>query len=348
MNEILETELVQEEPQALEAVSRAEIDIQIKTARTYPRPALSKIKERVLSDATLDEDSAASCFYKLPRGGGMIDGPSVRLAEIVAGRYGNLRVATRVTETVTIGDNPHVVVQVGIHDLENNLAITVEKRRRITGKKSKGGKPDEDDINLATNACASIAFRDGVFRIVPASIVNPAFEACKKVAAGNASSLSEKRLKLLARLAQMGVSQDRVLNSLKVKKVEDITLEHVEDLQGRGTALKDGGTVEEVFPVDASTAPAHAAPANAPAPEASKPELPKGGSATAPDQELAEFVTGNGFTFDEFRKWGKESGNIPDADSLASFADLDLKACIRFLRSPGGLLKGLKAVKGTA
>ena len=140
-----------------------------------------------------------------------------------------------------------MVVQVAIHDLENNLAVQVEKRRRITGKKSKGGRPDEDDINLATNACASVAFRDAVFRVVPNVLVHPVLEACKRVAVGKATSLSGKRIAILKRLAQLGAPQARVLASLGVKKVEDITLEHCEDLIGRGTALKDGGMVENVF-----------------------------------------------------------------------------------------------------
>lgn len=276
----------------IEAVSRAEIDIQIRTARAYPRKELSVIKQRMLSAATLDEETAASCFYKIPRGGTMIEGPSVRLAEVTAANYGNLRVATRTLETVTNGDNPHVVVQVAIHDLENNLAVQVEKRRRITGKRAKGGKPDEDDINLATNACASIAFRDAVFRVVPNVLVHPVFEACKKVAAGKATSLAQNRVNFLKRLAQMGAPEARVLASLSLRKVEDITLEHLEDLVGRGTALKEGGTVEDIFPVDAAkpTATAQSSPTPAAPPTATAStsvSVPKTATAPATGQGTA-------------------------------------------------------------
>lgn len=356
MSNEAETELLTEqEPQALEAISRAEIDIQIKTARAYPRAALSKIKERVLSDCTLDEETASSCFYKLPRGGSMIEGPSVRLAEIVAGRYGNLRVATRTTETVTEGANPHVVVLVAIHDLENNLAIQVEKRRRITGKKSKGGKPDEDDINLATNACASIAFRDAVFRVVPNVLTTPALEACKKIAKGNASSLSERRVKMLQRLAQLGASEARVLKSLGLKKVEDITLEHVEDLIGRGTALKDGGMVEDIFPIEGEGLPQSEVGKQ----QADKPVVAQGeqgkaerattgeppGNEPSAQAQVEDFVLRSGYTFDDLMLWGDKSGVIPDAGSIPSFAEVPAAICKRLLRATTGLLKGLEQAK---
>jgi len=369
MRETMEIVPQAEAAASIEAVSRAEIDVQIRTARAYPRRELSLLKQRILSHATIDEETSASCFYKIPRGGDMIEGPSVRLAEIVAANYGNLRVATRTLETVTTGDSPHVVVQVAIHDLENNLAVQVEKRRRITGKKSKGGRPDEDDINLATNACASVAFRDAVFRVVPNVLVHPVLEACKRFAVGKATSLSGKRIAILKRLAQLGAPQARVLASLGVKKVEDITLEHCEDLIGRGTALKDGGMVENVFPVEENApqaapaapqaqtppGPPQNAPNEAPTP-ATVPtveqghgnllELKAAGGPIVVQDELANIVTGGGYTFDDFIKWARESGNLTTAqlDCVTGFADVPDDVCRRLNRSRVGLLEGLRRI----
>src|ERR1700760_4459967 len=107
------------EPTALEASARAEIDMQISTAKRYPR-MLSKVKSDMLSFATLDEETAAACFYSLPRGDKNIQGPSVRLAEIAVSCYGNLRAGSRAVQTVTTGDSPHVIVQAVCHDLERN------------------------------------------------------------------------------------------------------------------------------------------------------------------------------------------------------------------------------------
>lgn len=247
MSEKLEL-LPKEEPSALESIERASIDIQIATAHRFPR-TLSKVKADMLSFATLDEETALSTFYTLPRGGKTIQGPSVRMAEIAIACYGNLRAGARPIQTVTTGDHPHVIVQAVAHDLEKNVAITIEKRRRIVGKKSKGGAIDEDDINLAVNACSAIAFRDAVFKVVPQALIKPVFEQAKAVAVGDIKSLGVKRTKTVERLTQMGAKLENILARVEAKKIEDIDLSRLEMLIGLGTALKDGETtLEDAFP----------------------------------------------------------------------------------------------------
>lgn len=240
----------------LESIERANIDMQISTARRYPR-TLSKVKADMTSFATLDEETAQGCFYTVPRGGKTIQGPSVRLAEIAVSCYGNLRAGARVIETVTTGDNPHVVVQAIAHDLEKNVAITLEKRRRIVGKKSKGGKVDEDDINLACNACTAVAFRDAVFKVIPMALIKPVCDIAKRVAVGDVKSLVAKRSEVLTKLKQMGAKEANILALVGAAKVEDIDLEKLGTLIGVGTALKEGElTLEEAFPEPRKDLPA--------------------------------------------------------------------------------------------
>src|SRR6267378_3342129 len=85
---------------ALESMERAAIDIQIATARRYPRQ-LSAVKHKMLSFATLDTETAAGCFYTLPprkgqEDGKRIQGPSARLAEIAIASYGHIKAAARI------------------------------------------------------------------------------------------------------------------------------------------------------------------------------------------------------------------------------------------------------------
>jgi hypothetical protein len=253
MNDTLEMEVLKPEMGALEAISRAEIDTQISTAKKYPRQ-LAQVKSSMLSFATLDEETAQSCFYTLPRGGKSIQGPSVRLAEIALSCYGNLKAGTRIIETVTSGPAPHVVVQAVCHDLEKNVAISVEKRRRIFVKRGKTA-PDEDDINLAANAGSAIAFRDAVYKVVPLALVKPCYEAAKKVAIGDARTLNDRRARAVEAFGKMGVTPDRVLAVLEKTNIEEVTVADLEILIGLHTAIKDGQTsIEEAFPV--STEPA--------------------------------------------------------------------------------------------
>lgn len=242
------------QPGALEAISRAEIDMAIATARRYPQHQpgqLSTVKQAMMTFATLDEETAAGCFYTLPRGDKSIQGPSVRLAEIALSCYGNTRAASRIIATDTTGDNPHVIVQSVVMDLEKNIAVSIEKRRRIVGKKKKGGVIDEDDINLATNACSAIAFRDAVFKVVPLALIKPVFEAARKVAIGDSKTLATRRANCIEAFGKMGVTKERILAKLEVKAVSDITLENLETLIGMFNAIREGELIDDVFATEA-------------------------------------------------------------------------------------------------
>lgn len=236
---------------ALESIERASIDMQISTAKRYAMHSpkmLSKVKENMLTLATLDEETAAACFYTLPRGGKAIQGPSVRLAEIALNCYGNIRIGTRIVEVVSFGGEPHVVVQAVCHDLENNALITIEKRRRIT-KKKYSDKVDEDDIQLAVNSCTSIAYRDAAFKLIPMAIIKPVWQAAKTVATGDVRSLVAKRTEVIEKLKKMGASEINILAVVGCRKVEDIGMDELGQLIGLGTALKDGETaLEDAFP----------------------------------------------------------------------------------------------------
>jgi hypothetical protein len=240
-------------PNGVEACARAEIDMQISTAKRYPRD-LATVKASMIGAATLDQETAALCFYSLPRGGKDIKGPSVRLAEIAVSCYKNLRAGTRIV-AIEAGENPHVVVQAVCHDLEANTAVTIEKRRIIQAKKIYKNKEvvgkhpiSDDDINLAANSCSAIAFRDSVFKVVPGVITQAAYKAAMRCAVGDQKTLVERRAAAIVTFGKMGVSEARVLAMLDVRKVELITVEHLETLVGVLSALKDGmTTIAEVF-----------------------------------------------------------------------------------------------------
>ncbi len=230
------------QPQALELIQKAEIDMQIATAKKYPRD-LAKVKRRMLDFATLDEETAESCFYTLSRSGKTIQGPSVRLAEIAVACYQNLRAASRV-----IDNNGRVITcQGACHDLENNTLISVEVQRRITDR---NGKTYNEDMQVvAGNAGNSIAFRNAVFKVVPGALLKPVYEAAKRVAVGDASTLTTRREKVVSRLNSMQVDTPRILSKLGKSSIENIGLEDLEILIGLGTAIKDGDTtVDESFP----------------------------------------------------------------------------------------------------
>ena len=226
----------------LGALVASEISQQIATARAHPRD-IAQFINKATSLATLNEDVAAECFYALPRAGKNIEGPSVRLAEIVANMWGNCRVASRIVEE---GDE-FLTAQGLFHDLESNTAITAEVRRRITNTSGKKFGPDM--IAVTANAAASIAMRNAVFKGVPKAFWVSIYQDARQCAIGDIKTLANKRADAIAFLQNYGVNEERLFAALEIGSVEDITLEHLATLKGAVQAIKSGEvSPEEMFP----------------------------------------------------------------------------------------------------
>ena len=233
-------------PTAVGEQARAEYDISIATAKRWPR-SIEKFRKDAMTLATIDVDVAASCAYKLKRQGRdgekIIEGPSVRFAEIIAHAYGNLKFAARVVEIT----NDEVVAQGVCHDLEANVMASSEVRRRITTKE--GRRFNADMIVVTANAACSLAIRNAIFDAIPFSLCKNIYDAARKVAIGDASTLAERRQKMIAKFAELGVAPPAIYAKLGVKGMNDIDLTNLDLLLGEYQAIQEGHTTaDEAFP----------------------------------------------------------------------------------------------------
>ena len=241
-------QVVTTDSETLSLINKAEMDIQIVTAKKYPRSIKSFLNES-LELATLNEKVAEECNYALPRKENgktkMIEGPSARFAEIVASSWGNCRAGARVVAE----DKEFITAQGIFHDLEKNVAITYEVKRRITGKD--GRRFSTDMIAVTGNAACSIALRNAVLKGIPKAFWVGPYEAARKTAMGDAKTLVSRRSDALGYFKKLGVTEEQICATLGVKGVEDIGLEGLATLSGLKTAIKDGDTtVERAFSPD--------------------------------------------------------------------------------------------------
>lgn len=231
---VIDGEVVEVEvSSALAQLNSSEIDIQIRTANAYPR-SITTFKRQVLEMATADEKTASGMFYKLPRGGKMIEGPSVRLAEVAASSYKHLRFGSRIISI----EQKIVTAQGYCFDLENNIAVAVETQRRIT--KKDGTRYDDDMIQIACAAAKSIALREAVFKIIPRAYINEAYEQAKLTSLGKGKTMSERRQSMLEWWQKKGATPEVVFSAIGVKGVDDLGNEELITLNGLATAVKDG------------------------------------------------------------------------------------------------------------
>ena len=230
----------------LQAINRAEADIQIATAKQYPRD-LTAVLNKIATYATMDKETAEDCFYVLRRKDAsgqdtVIEGLSVRMAEIIAGAWGNLRVQTRIVGN----DGRMITAQAICHDLETNVAVSKEVKRSIMTKK---GYTYSQDMQVVTgNAAASIAFRNAVLTVIPKAVTKRIINEVKQVALGQSIDLETSRQNIIGYFGKLGVSQQQLFDYLGISKVEEIDKQRVFELRATANAIKEGTTtVRETF-----------------------------------------------------------------------------------------------------
>ena len=241
-------QMIAPETTALAQVTSAEIDVQIATARRFSRDKAEVVKLGCEAVSRSQEVAAAMTFTlpRLDKEGRPITGKSVRLAEVLATVYGNLRVSVRAQEPAP-GDR-FVAAQAAAMDLENNTVVVVEKHRRITG--SDGRRYNDDMIGMTIAAASAIAFREAVFKIADPMVVSAIYDKAQAVALGDPSKVAAYREKALLFFGSLGFSPQDVYSMVGIKQAANahgdlLTLAHLRTLNGIKVALADGDTTVE-------------------------------------------------------------------------------------------------------
>ena len=231
----------------LQSMDRAEIDMQIATAKRFPRN-IEQCLNNIRALSMIDEETMESCFYHLERkdkDGQIkeIEGMSVRMAEIFVSCWGNLRVATRI-----IGNDGRKITAQGIcFDVQNNVAVSSETSRRITNK---SGKTYSDDMQIVTgNAASAIAFRNAVFKVIPAAVTKAVTnEIRQRLLEMTSTKISQKRRNAVEWFTKRGVTEDELRKYLGTDNLETISAEEIVELRGVATAIREGSSsIDEVF-----------------------------------------------------------------------------------------------------
>lgn len=225
------------------AIAKAELDTRITTARAFPR-SIQTVAQSIVSLATLNEKTAETMMYALPRGNKPIVGPSIRLAEIVSQCFGNCVSESRV---VAIDRVNKIITAEGLFtDLQTNSTVKASVERRISDKH--GRLYSDDMIAVTGNAARSIARRNAILAGVPKAIWEQAYEAAEQCVAGDVATLSVTREKAIKAFAVYGLKPEQVFRLIDVKGEQDIGISEVISLRAMFASIKNGeATVDELL-----------------------------------------------------------------------------------------------------
>lgn len=233
---------------------RAELDMQIITAKAYPRNPDNFI-QLATQLATQDLETAQSCFYCLTRKSRdgkvtEIKGGSIRLAEIAAASWGNLHAASRIVEN----DGRAITAEGVAWDLERNVRISSQVKRSIVT--TQGATYSTDMQTLIGNAASSIALRNAIFKVIPKALIDRVYEKAVQYAVGDQKSLPTRRSIAFEWFRKRGVGHTKIFQFFNKNNMEDFTLADLERLQGIATSINDGFVeVDKAFVLDEETTP---------------------------------------------------------------------------------------------
>lgn len=243
--EVLPVEAQSLQSATVDALERANVDSQVATAKQYPRNIRRSMDNSIVM-ATMDNETAQSCGYALPRGGKPITGPSVHLAKIIVSNWGNMRTEAKVVQIT----DKQIISRGTAWDLETNVASAFEVRRSIIDKK--GNRFSDDMITVTGNAANSIAYRNAVFSVIPKAVVDKVYKAAQKSITGDLSN-KEKLLKRRTDAIsffndEWGITEEEVIKLCGKQTVNQIKADEIALLLGMAQSLKDGDTtVDELM-----------------------------------------------------------------------------------------------------
>jgi hypothetical protein len=226
-----------------------ELQAQIMLAKMYPRDP-RRATEALLNDCTRVE-LAQDATYAFPRGNQTVSGPSIRLLEAAARRWGNLQSGiAELSRDRDLGVSECVAyawdVETGYRD-ERKFQV-YHLRDRSAGRGGQQRLTDEREVYELVANMGQRRKRACLEAVIPTEVIDAAVAQCVETLQQKDDVTLEGRKKLLAAFAQYGVTQAHIEHRLGLK-FEAIRPAQVVQLRRIFSWLKDGmGGPAEFFP----------------------------------------------------------------------------------------------------
>lgn len=241
MNDLVNLGFVQEKEsqenllQVSEGRAVAEVQAAFVIAKRFPRNE-SESYARIIN-ACKRPFLAEKSLYAYPRGGTLVQGPSIRLAEAMAQAWGNLDCGVR---EVSQQDGVSIAEAYAI-DLQTNtrVAKTFHVPHFRDTKKGRIKLTDSRDVYEAIANQGARRLRACILAVIPGDITEAAVEQCKRTMTTHDVTLSEQIKKLVIAFDEVGVKVEHLEKRLG-HNLDATIAQEIVTLRSIYRSIKDG------------------------------------------------------------------------------------------------------------
>lgn len=217
----------------------SEIQAMVFMAKQFPRNQI-QAADRILNACTR-QTLADSAVYSYPRGVQIVEGPSIRLAEVLAQNWGNIDFGIRELSQ----ENGVSTVEAYAWDLETN--VRQAKVFQVAHKRmAKGGTKtltDPRDIYEMVANQGSRRLRACILSIIPGDIVEAALAQCSVTQTASVGAtpeeIKETIRKMTVVMGKFGITTENIQERYQCR-LEAIRPAQIVELRKIHTSLKDG------------------------------------------------------------------------------------------------------------
>lgn len=268
----------------------AETQARYLIARSNPRDPL-RAMDAIIQDCTR-QSLAETALYAYNRGGTDITGPTIRLAEALARRWGNI--ASGIKEVSRHGEYSECIAYA--HDLETGFYDERQFQVRHWRDTKKGGYriTDERDIYEMIANFGQRRKRAVLLSVIPGDVVEAAIEQCERTLHTKADTSPEGLKKMLDIFSSVGVTREQIEARCQ-RRIEALHPAQVVQLRKIFGSIRDGMSEARdwfnVIDVEAEAEPQRGNAGlrgrlrkSAPEPESPEPANPSDGKASSAPQ----------------------------------------------------------------
>lgn len=223
----------------------AQIQAKVVMARKFPRDA-ARCYDHVMH-ACQDLNLAENAFYSYPKGGSVVHGPTIRLAEELARIWGNVEISINELSRRE-GETEMLAVA---WDMESNVtqSVTFTVKHKLDTKQGPRDLNSERDVRDIAANVSGRKLRGRILALLPKTLVDSAVAQCYKTLAHSVgTNLDQERRAIVSALKEFSVPESAIKTKFGVKDISTLNADTVAKLVGIYKTIKaNEATAQEIF-----------------------------------------------------------------------------------------------------